>query len=105
MNIRIFCCLLIVTCLAVCSLHGETIPLTEGWYLRSSDGLAVSGAEVSRDGFSTQDWYALDRPRTVLSALAKVGVYADPYYGENLKSIPGYQDGMWLRHLDDNHRG
>lgn len=102
MNIRTFCCLLIVTCLAVCSLHGETIPLTEGWYLRSSDGLAVSGAEVSRDGFSTQDWYALDRPRTVLSALAKVGVYADPYYGENLKSIPGYQDGMWLRHLDDS---
>src|SRR5439155_1611031 len=33
---------------------------------------------------------------TVLAVLVDNKLYPDPYYGTNLKSIPGYLDGNWL---------
>ncbi len=35
-------------------------------------------------------------PKTVLAALVENKVYPDPYYGLNIKSTPGYQEGRWL---------
>lgn len=75
--------------------QGAIIPLREGWVLQSAAKVAQPGEEISDLGFMPKDWYPTTVPRTVLAALVDNGVYPDPYYGLNLKSIPGYRPGMW----------
>src|SRR5437773_869725 len=48
--------------------------LREGWQVRSS---------------SSDKWYPTAVPSTVLAALVANKVYPDPYFGLNLRSIPG----------------
>ncbi len=74
----------------------DTIALQDGWALQSSAKEAAGGDALSAVGFATSGWYPTSVPKTALAALVDNGVYPDPYYGMNLKSIPGYQDGGWL---------
>ena len=69
-------------------LAGE-LPLREGWEIRSSDGLEETGATLSTPTFVPQGWHVTAVPSTVLAALVAAGVYADPYFGMNMRSIPG----------------
>lgn len=81
----------------------EVIPLHDGWRLQSAAKLsAPEGAALSTEGVDIAAWYPTAAPRTVLAALADNGVYPDPYYGTNLKSIPGYRDGGWLVMPEDS---
>lgn len=48
--------------------------LRDGWQIRSSN---------------TDKWYPTSAPSTVLAALVANKVYPDPYFGMNLRSIPG----------------
>jgi exo-1,4-beta-D-glucosaminidase len=57
--------------------------------IRSSDELAQTGDQISSPSFDTSGWYPATVPTTVIRALVSDGVYADPYYGLNLRSIPG----------------
>jgi exo-1,4-beta-D-glucosaminidase len=80
--------------------HSETWeqPIAEGWRLQSSAELKKpDGAALSTPGVKTDDWYPVTIPTTVLAALVENEVYPDPYFGENLKTIPGYQPGRWMR--------
>jgi len=61
----------------------------ENWFIQSSAELQVGGAEISKPGFVTSNWYPATLPSTILSALVKDQVYPDPYVGMNLRSIPG----------------
>ncbi|HOJ33659.1 MAG TPA: beta galactosidase jelly roll domain-containing protein [Candidatus Hydrogenedentes bacterium] len=70
--------------------------LTDSWYIVSSREVSASGETISQLGFDTQRWYKTAVPTTVLAALVENQVYPDPYYGENLKRIPGYKEGRWL---------
>lgn len=63
--------------------------LAQEWRIHSSAGLSLTGAEISSAAFAPKDWNAATVPATVISALAADGVYPDPYYGLNLRSIPG----------------
>ena len=74
----------------------HSIPLRSGWAIQSSAKVAASGDQVSKTGFATSDWYSTTVPKTVLAVLVDHKVFPDPYYGMNLKSIPGYLDGNWL---------
>ena len=65
------------------------LALKDGWELQSSCKVDQSGAMISMPKFHTQGWYAVSVPTTVLAALVKHKVYPDPYYGMNLRSIPG----------------
>ncbi|MGP8248093.1 MAG: glycosyl hydrolase 2 galactose-binding domain-containing protein [Bryobacteraceae bacterium] len=68
----------------------ETILLRHGWWLASSAALpGHSGEAFSSATFERQGWQPVTLPSTVLSALAAAGVYPDPYFGLNLRSIPG----------------
>ena len=42
-------------------------------------------------GFSTAGWYSTSVPQTVFAVLVENGVYKNPYYGMNLRSIPGVE--------------
>jgi len=65
------------------------IPLSDGWMLESSCKVRATGAQISDSGFSTGGWHVTKVPSTVLAALVADQTYPDPYFGMNLRSIPG----------------
>jgi len=72
------------------------LPLRDGWTVQSSAKAPAPGDQISTAAFTTVGWYPTTVPKTVLAVLVDNKVYPDPYYGTNLKSIPGYLDGNWL---------
>ncbi len=85
------------TCLS--SLGQESVPysLNENWRLQSSEKITASAEQISSADYrGTDNWYTTTVPTTVLAALVENNVFPDPYYGENLKRIPGYREGRWL---------
>ena len=74
----------------------QVLPLVEDWRLQSAAEVRGDGAALSAEGFDASAWYPVTVPKTVLAAQVDNEVYPDPYFGMNLKQIPGYQDGLWL---------
>ena len=79
-----------------------SLALKDNWRLQSAAQFSADGAVVSMPGFDAGKWYPTTVPKTVLAALAENKVYPDPYYGVNLKSIPGYQPDTWLVMKEDS---
>jgi exo-1,4-beta-D-glucosaminidase len=81
------------TCLRAQASSNDAPPLrlelTKGWTLQSSVHVPQKGDVISQEGFETSGWYRTSVPSTVLAALVNNNVYRDPYYGMNLRSIPG----------------
>ena len=67
----------------------SSISLQQGWAIQSSARVTASGATISTPQFKPEGWYPATVPSTVLAALVADHVYPDPYYGMNLRSIPG----------------
>lgn len=67
----------------------EEIRLRDAWTVQSSDKVSASAEDISRAGFDASAWYKTSVPKTVLAALVENGVYPDPYFGMNLRSLPG----------------
>ncbi len=63
--------------------------LRSGWNLQSSARVTAPGSALSEASFTPSGWQAAEVPTTVLAALVRDGVYPDPYFGMNLRSIPG----------------
>ena len=74
---------------AQASSAGRKLVLTDGWYIQPSSDITEKGSVLSTAAFQLQHWYRATMPSTVLAALAADRVYADPYFGMNLRSIPG----------------
>ncbi len=66
----------------------ERRPLTR-WSLQSSATVAQKGDALSRPGAPDEGWIAVTVPSTVVGALVENGRFPDPYFGMNLRSIPG----------------
>ena len=64
-------------------------PLQDGWKIHSGCDLKASGDTIAVAGFSTDGWLKTTVPSTVLAAQAAAGAVPDPYYGNNLRQIPG----------------
>lgn len=64
-------------------------PLHEGWRLQSACKLQATGETIATEGFSTEGWLKTAVPSTVLAAQTAAGTVPDPYYGTNLRQIPG----------------
>src|SRR5438874_12355997 len=71
------------------TLAEDTLLLRDGWTLQSSCKVEQKGDVVSTARFRPQGWHAVSVPTTVVSALVKHKVYADPDFGMNLRSAPG----------------
>lgn len=88
---------------ATAGFAGESVlPLESGWALQSSAQAKEPGETISSAAYQPEGWYPVAVPKTVLAALVDNGVYPDPYYGLNLKSIPGYKDDLWLVMPEDS---
>ncbi len=68
---------------------GIATPLREGWRLQSACKLQAGGNAISVTGYSVEDWLKTSVPNTVLAAQVAAGVFPDPYFGDNLRRIPG----------------
>ncbi len=67
----------------------NSTPLREGWQIQSACKVQASGSELSSPQFHPQGWIATAVPTTVLAAQVAAGIYPDPYFGMNLRKIPG----------------
>jgi exo-1,4-beta-D-glucosaminidase len=65
------------------------VSLKQDWQIQSSAKVAETGTVISTTQFVPQGWYPASVPATVLAALVADHVYPDPYFGTNLRSIPG----------------
>jgi exo-1,4-beta-D-glucosaminidase len=65
------------------------LDLREGWAIESSAKVTAAGEAVSAPGFATAGWHRATVPTTVVSALVADGTFPDPYYGMNLRKLPG----------------
>src|SRR4051794_35715331 len=63
--------------------------LRQNWAIQSSANVRDPGSALSAPGYNIHGWYPATLPSTVLSALVRQHVYPDPYFGMNLRSIPG----------------
>jgi exo-1,4-beta-D-glucosaminidase len=63
--------------------------LRAGWTIQSSAKVAEKGDVLSRAGYKPEGWASVTVPNTVVGALVENGTYKDPYFGMNLRSIPG----------------
>jgi exo-1,4-beta-D-glucosaminidase len=63
--------------------------LRDGWRIHSSTGLNARAGAISTPGLAAAGWYSATLPSTVLAALVRNHVYPDPYFGMNLRALPG----------------
>jgi exo-1,4-beta-D-glucosaminidase len=80
----------------------QEISLRTGWAVQSSAKIADAPEKISSAGYNTSDWYKASAPETVFAVLVENGVYKDPYFGMNLRSVPGveYPIGGQFANLD-----
>jgi exo-1,4-beta-D-glucosaminidase len=91
MNIgkKIACCALALLALPAALMAESITPLREGWKLQSACKLQATGEAIASEGFATEGWLKTAVPATVVAAQAAAGVIPDPYFGTNLRQLPG----------------
>jgi exo-1,4-beta-D-glucosaminidase len=65
------------------------IVLDRGWALQSSRKVAEGGERISSPSFHATGWYRTSVPSTVVAAQVAAGEFPDPYFGMNLRQLPG----------------
>lgn len=84
------CVGLIVAC-AVAGPAGaqQRLTLHDGWKIQSSAKVGTDGAAISSASYRPSGWYRATVPSTVVGTLVDDSVYRDPFFGMNLRSLPG----------------
>ena len=67
----------------------KVLLLRDGWALQSSSKVSESAEVLSSKAFQPRGWYETKIPSTVLAAQVAAGEFPDPYFGMNLRKIPG----------------
>jgi exo-1,4-beta-D-glucosaminidase len=75
--------------------------LHDGWSVQSSEKVGVDGHAISSPSYHAGGWNKATVPSTVVGALVEDGVFKDPFFGMNLRSLPGmtYNIGLNFVHL------
>jgi exo-1,4-beta-D-glucosaminidase len=66
-----------------------TQSLHTGWLIQSSAKAGGDGAAISATTYQPAGWYRATVPSTVVGTLVEDGVYRDPFFGMNLRALPG----------------
>ena len=67
------------------------VSLPKGWEIQSSQSVGDHGSLISDSDYKAIHWYPASVPSTVFATLVEDKVYADPFFGMNLRSIPGVE--------------
>jgi len=65
------------------------IALENNWHIQSGCKLHDRGDAISRVGYNVAGWLATTVPHTVLGAQVDAKLFGDPFFGLNLRAIPG----------------
>src|ERR1051326_2574409 len=68
---------------------GGRLLLKENWRIQSSAAVKEEGDALSTPGYKAAGWFPATIPTTVVGALVEDKVYPDPFYGMNLRQMPG----------------
>ena len=68
----------------------EEMLLHDNWNIQSSAEITDDGKTISMPDYQPEKWHPATMPSTVMGALTENGLFADPYYGTNVESLPGY---------------
>jgi exo-1,4-beta-D-glucosaminidase len=88
---RCFAALILGSMLALAA-HADAsaaMALHEGWRVQSACKLQAEGEAISTTAFHPDGWYAATVPATVLAVQVAAGIYKNPYFGTNLRDLPG----------------
>lgn len=79
--------------------YNQVYPLTDNWKIQSSAIATDPGADVSKNGYSTSDWYSTTVPNTVMGALIEAGDIEDPFIHDNISRTDEsrYKSPWWYR--------
>ena len=80
---------IVLVCLAKDVNAQERVALHDRWLLQSSAKVGTDGAVISSTTYHPTEWYSVTVPSTVVGALVEAGLYKDPFFGMNLRDIPG----------------
>jgi exo-1,4-beta-D-glucosaminidase len=69
--------------------ENSTIALHVGWNIQSGCKLQSSGEAISTVAYHPEGWYTATVPATVVAAQVAAGTFKDPYFGTNLRDLPG----------------
>jgi len=69
--------------------RAASLPLHTGWKLQSACVVKSSGDRISQAGYRPAGWIDALVPGTVLGSQVATGVFPDPFFGMNLRKIPG----------------
>ncbi len=75
--------------LSASSFAGTMVELHQGWTLQSACNSPAGPEQIAAAGFDTSGWLKITVPSTVLAAQTAAGQVPDPYFGDNLRKIPG----------------
>jgi exo-1,4-beta-D-glucosaminidase len=81
----------VVFTLALAAPIGAQTVLGDGWKVQSSAAVQASPDKLSEPGFPTDGWYSTSAPKTVFAVLVENGVYKNPFFGMNLRNVPGVE--------------
>jgi exo-1,4-beta-D-glucosaminidase len=85
----------VAACVAGASAIAQDVParlqLAAGWALQSSDKARGNGESISTPNYDASGWIAAAVPTTVVAAQVKAGLFPDPYFGMNLRKLPGVE--------------
>jgi exo-1,4-beta-D-glucosaminidase len=83
----------------VCAQLAAAATLLKTCSMVSNASLHVGGDAISRPGFAADGWLNVTLPATVMAGLLENGLYPDPFFAENLLSIPTAQFDVpwWFR--------
>src|SRR5579859_2268734 len=82
-------CFALIICSAPLARADGGVTLREGWAVQSSAKVSASAEAISSPGFDASAWYKASVPNTVFAVLVENGAYKNPYFGMNLRSVPG----------------
>lgn len=86
---RLLAIILLVSCSAFAAPKPGSLRLESGWRLQSSCRVQAKGNVISTTKFDPKGWNAAVVPGGVVANLVRDKVYPEPYYGMNLRKIPG----------------
>lgn len=80
----------------------NAVPLRQGWEIQSACKIKADGAHLSSTQYRPQGWIKATVPTTVLAAQVAAGIFPDPYYGMNMRKLPGadYPMGKFFSNLE-----
>jgi len=86
--------LLILASSSTAALGQNRVTLHDRWQIQSSAKVGTDGAVISSATYRPGDWYRATVPSTVVGTLVEDSVFKDPFFGMNLRSMPGMTYGI-----------